>query len=59
MEKYAPAIHHEASMPNYIKSQDDYSKVWSTLNAKAGQNMDDVYKAVVTALQADFDAANK
>jgi hypothetical protein len=57
MEKYAPAIHHEASMPNYIKSTDDYSKIWSTLNTKSGQNMDDVYKAVVTALQADFNAA--
>ena len=57
MEKYAPAIHHESSMPNYIKSEDDYSKVWTTLGAKSGQNMDDVYKAVVTALQADFDAA--
>ena len=57
MEKYAPAIHHEASMPNYIKAQDDYSKIWTTLGAKSGQNMDDVYKAVVTALQADFNAA--
>jgi multiple sugar transport system substrate-binding protein len=57
MEKYAPAIHHEAAMPNYTKSLDDYTKVWSTLGTTQGLDMNTVFTQVVTALQADFDAA--
>ena len=57
MEKYAPAIHHEAAMPNYTKSLDDYTKVWSTLGTTQGLDMTTVFSQVVTALQADFDAA--
>jgi multiple sugar transport system substrate-binding protein len=57
MEKYAPAIHHEAPMPNYIKSMDDYSKIWSTLGTTKGLDMNTVFAQVVTALQADFSAA--
>jgi multiple sugar transport system substrate-binding protein len=54
MEKYAPAIHHEAAMPNYVKSMDDYSTIWSTLGTTAGLDMNTVFQKVVTALQADF-----
>jgi len=54
MEKYAPAIHHEAAMPNYVKSMDDYSKIWTTLGTTQGLDMNTVYTQVVTALQADF-----
>ena len=57
MEKYAPAIHHEAALPNYVKSMDDYSKIWTTLGSTQGLNMDTVAQQVVTALQADFNAA--
>jgi multiple sugar transport system substrate-binding protein len=56
MEKYAPAIHHEAPMPNYIKSMDDYGKVFSTLATTAGLDLNTVFASVVTALQADFNA---
>jgi len=56
MEKYAPAIHHEAAMPNYVKSMDDYSKIWTTLGTTPGLNMNTVFTQVVTALQADFNA---
>ncbi len=54
MEKYAPAIHHEAAMPNYVKSMDDYSKIWTTLGTTSGLDMNTVFSQVVTALQADF-----
>jgi multiple sugar transport system substrate-binding protein len=57
MEKYAPAIHHEAAMPNYVKSMDDYTKVFSTLTTTKGLDMPTVFASVVTALQADFNAA--
>jgi multiple sugar transport system substrate-binding protein len=57
MEKYAPAIHHEAPMPNYIKSMDAYSKIWTTLGTTKGLDMNTVFASVVTALQADFSAA--
>ena len=57
MEKYAPAIHHEASMPNYIKSADDYSKVWTTLGTTKGLDMNTVATQVTTVLQTDFSAA--
>ena len=57
MEKYAPAIHHEAPMPNYIKSMDDYTKVWSTLGTTQGLDLNKVFTDVTTALQADFNVA--
>jgi multiple sugar transport system substrate-binding protein len=57
MEKFAPAIHHEASMPNYIKAQDDYSKIWTTLGTTKGLDMNTVATQVTTALQTDFSAA--
>ena len=57
MEKYAPAQHHEAAMPNYTKSMDDYSKIWSTLGTTQGLDMNTVFQQVVTTLQADFNAA--
>lgn len=57
MEKYAPAIHHEAAMPNYVKSMDDYSKIWTTLGTTKGLDMNSVFTQVTTALQTDFNAA--
>jgi multiple sugar transport system substrate-binding protein len=57
MEKYAPAIHHEAAMPNYVKSMDDYSKIWTTLGTTKGLDMNKVFTDVITALQTDFSAA--
>jgi multiple sugar transport system substrate-binding protein len=57
METYAPAIHHEAAIPNYVKSQDDYSKVFTTLATTKDLKMDTVFANVVTALQAYFSAA--
>jgi multiple sugar transport system substrate-binding protein len=56
-EGQAPAIHHEAAIPNYVKSQDDYSKVFSTLATTQGLDMNTVFTQVTTALQADFNAA--
>lgn len=57
MEKYAPAIHHEAPMPNYIKSMDDYSKIWTTLGSTPGLDMNATFDKVVSTLQTDFAAA--
>jgi hypothetical protein len=57
MEKYAPAIHHEAAMPNNIKSVNDYTKVWTTLGTTKGLDMNSVFTQVTTALQTDFSAA--
>jgi multiple sugar transport system substrate-binding protein len=58
MEKYAPTIHHEASMPNYVKSMDDYSKIWTSLGSTSGLNMDTVFNNVTTTLQTDFNAGS-
>ena len=57
MEQYAPAIHHEAAMPNNDKSMDDYSKIWTTLGSTPGLDLNNVFQQVVTVLQADFNAA--
>jgi multiple sugar transport system substrate-binding protein len=57
MEKYAPAIHHEAAMPNNIKSVSDYTKIWTTLGTTKGLDMNSVFTQVTTALQTDFSAA--
>jgi len=54
MEKYAPAIHHEAGFPNYIKGMSDYTKVFSTLPTTPGLDMNKVFTDVTTALQTDF-----
>ncbi len=57
MEKLAPAIHHEAGFPNYIKGMSDYTKVFSTLATTPGLDMNKVFTDVTTALQTDFNAA--
>jgi multiple sugar transport system substrate-binding protein len=57
MEKYAPAVHHEAAFPNYVKGMADYTKIISTLETTPGLDMTKVFTDVVTALQADFDSA--
>jgi hypothetical protein len=54
MEKYAPAIHHEAAMPNYVKSMNDYSTIWTTLGTTKGLDMNSVFTQVTTVLQTDF-----
>jgi multiple sugar transport system substrate-binding protein len=57
MEKYAPAIHHEAAMPNNIKSVSDYTKIFQTLNTTKGLDMNTVFTQLTTVLQTDFSAA--
>jgi multiple sugar transport system substrate-binding protein len=57
MEGYAESPNHEAEMPNYIKAQDDYGKVFSTLATTEGLDLDKTITDMVSTLQADFDAA--
>jgi multiple sugar transport system substrate-binding protein len=57
MESYAESPNHEAEMPNYIKAQNDYTTVFSTLATKEGQDLDKTITDMVATLQADFDAA--
>jgi multiple sugar transport system substrate-binding protein len=57
MEAYAESPNHEAEMPNYIKAQDDYGKVFSTLATKQGLDIDKTISDMVTTLQGDFSAA--
>jgi hypothetical protein len=44
-------------MPNYIKAQDDYGKVFSTLSTKQDLDLNKTIGDMVTTLQADFSAA--
>ena len=57
MEGYAESPNHEAEMPNYVKAQDDYTKVFSTLPTTEGLDLDKTITDMVTTLQTDFDAA--
>jgi hypothetical protein len=44
-------------MPNYIKSQDDYGKVFSTLATKPDLDLNKTISDMLGALQSDFSAA--
>jgi multiple sugar transport system substrate-binding protein len=57
MEAYAESPNHEAEMPNYIKAQNDYTTVFSTLPTKEGLDLNKTFTDLVATLQADFDAA--
>ena len=57
MEGYAESPNHEAEMPNYIKTQNDYTTVFSTLATDEGLDLDKTISEMVTTLQSDFDAA--
>jgi multiple sugar transport system substrate-binding protein len=57
MESYPESPNHEGEMPNYIKAQDDYTKVFTTLSTDGGLDLDKTIADLVTTLQADFDAA--
>jgi multiple sugar transport system substrate-binding protein len=56
MEGYAESPNHEAEMPNYIKSQDDYGKVFSTLATKPDLDLNKTISDMLGALQSDFNA---
>jgi len=56
MEGYAESPNHEAEMPNYIKSQDDYGKVFSTLATKKDLDLNKTIADMVATLQSDFSA---
>ena len=56
MESYAESPNHEAEMPNYIKAQNDYTTVFSTLPTKEGLDLNKTFTDLVATLQADFDA---
>jgi multiple sugar transport system substrate-binding protein len=57
MEGYAESPNHEAEMPNYIKAQNDYTTVFSTLATKQGLDLNKTFTDLVATLQADFAAA--
>jgi multiple sugar transport system substrate-binding protein len=57
MEAYAESPNHEAEMPNYIKAQNDYTTVFSTLPTKEGLDLNKTFTDLVATLQADFAAA--
>ena len=57
MESYAESPNHESEMPNYIKAQNDYTTVFSTLATKQGQDLNKTISDMVATLQADFSAA--
>ena len=57
MEAYAESPNHEAEMPNYIKAQNDYTTVFSTLATKQGLDLDKTITDMVSTLQTDFNAA--
>ena len=57
MEAYAESPNHEAEMPNYIKAQDDYGKVFTTLSTKPDLDIDKTITDMVTTLQSDFNAS--
>jgi multiple sugar transport system substrate-binding protein len=57
MEGYAESPNHEAEMPNYVKAQDDYTKVFSTLATTEGLDLDKTITDMVATLQTDFAAA--
>ena len=56
MEKYAESPNHEAEMPNYIKAQNDYTTVFSTLATKEGLDINKTISDMVATLTADFSA---
>jgi multiple sugar transport system substrate-binding protein len=56
MEGYAESPNHEAEMPNYIKAQDDYGKVFTTLATKPDVDLDKSIADMVTTLQTDFNS---
>jgi hypothetical protein len=57
MESYAESPNHEGEMPNYIKAQDDYGKVFTTLSTKQGLDIDKTIADMVATLNTDFSAA--
>jgi hypothetical protein len=57
MEGYAESPNHEGEMPNYIKAQDDYGKVFTTLSTKQGLDVDKTIAEMLTTLNTDFSAA--
>jgi multiple sugar transport system substrate-binding protein len=56
MEAYAESPNHEAEMPNYIKAQNDYTTVFSTLSTTEGLDMNKTITDLVATLQTDFSA---
>jgi multiple sugar transport system substrate-binding protein len=56
MESYAESPNHEAEMPNYIKAQNDYTTVFSTLATKEGLDINKTITDLVATLNADFSA---
>ena len=57
MEGYAESPNHEGEMPNYIKAQDDYGKVFTNLSTKQGLDVDKTITEMLTTLNTDFSAA--
>jgi hypothetical protein len=57
MEGYAESPNHEAEMPNYIKAQNDYTTVFTTLSTDEGLDVDKTITELVKTLQTDFDQA--
>jgi multiple sugar transport system substrate-binding protein len=57
MEAFAESPNHEAEMPNYIKAQDDYTTVFSTLATDEGLDLDKTITDMVATLQTDFNEA--
>jgi len=57
MEAYAESPNHEAEMPNYIKAQDDYTKVFTTLSTTEGLDLSKTITDLIATLQTDFSAA--
>jgi hypothetical protein len=41
-------------MPNYIKAQNDYTTVFTTLSTKQGLDVDKTITDLVSTLQTDF-----
>jgi len=56
MEGFAESPNHEGEMPNYIKAQDDYGKVFTTLSTKQGLDLNKTISDMVTTLTGDFSA---
>jgi hypothetical protein len=56
-EAVAPAISHEADMPNFNTSWNDANAALTKLQNTDGLKVSDVMAALTTKLQADFDAA--
>ena len=56
-QKNAPAMSHEADMPNFTKSNTDANAAINKMRAKGGLVVKDVLADLQKTLQADFDAS--